>query len=134
MTTQTQTEPAFSAEAFAAFWANPSPEAVRPELFTADVTGYWPDTELHGVSEYTARLRELLRMLPDLRLEVGDHADNGEHIFVRWIMRATGRHGAFELGGVDRIKVRDGLVAENRIFFDTRRFEQLSGYALPSAA
>jgi hypothetical protein len=73
-------------------------------------------------------------LLPDLRLEVAEHADNGEHIFVRWIMRATGRHGAFEMGGVDRIKVRDGLVAENRIFFDTRRFEQLSGYELPSAA
>lgn len=130
----TQTQPAFTAEAFAAFWASPSPEAVRPELFTADVTGYWPDAVLHGVPEYTARLRELLELLPDLRLEVGDHADNGEHIFVRWIMRATGRHGAFEMGGVDRIKVRDGLVAENRIFFDTRRFEQLSGYELPSAA
>jgi hypothetical protein len=134
MTTQTQTQPAFTAQAFEAFWANPSPEAVRPELFTDDVTGYWPDTVLHGTAEYTARLKQLLELLPDLRLEVGDHADNGEHIFVRWIMRATGRHGAFEMGGVDRIKVRDGLVAENRIYFDTKRFEQLSGYELPSAS
>jgi hypothetical protein len=132
MTAQTQTQPAFTADAFAAFWAKPTPEAVRPELFTADVAGYWPDTELHGVAQYTERLKQLLEMLPDLRLEVGDHADNGEHIFVRWIMRATGRHGAFEMGGVDRIKVRDGLVAENRIFFDTKRFEQLSGYELPA--
>ena len=73
----TQTQPAFSTEAFAAFWANPSPEAVRRELFTADVTGYWPDAVLHGVPEYTARLKELLELLPDLRLEVGDHADKG---------------------------------------------------------
>ena len=133
MTTTQQTQPAFTAQAFAAFWANPTPEAVTPETFTADVVGYWPDTELHGVEQYTERLKQLLEILPDLRLEVGDHADNGEHIFVRWILRATGRHGAFELGGVDRIKVRDGLVAENRIYFDTKRFEQLSGYALPSA-
>ncbi len=36
-------------------------------------------------------------------------------------MRATGRHGAFEMGGVDRIKTTpDGLIAENRIYFDTR--------------
>jgi hypothetical protein len=132
MTTTQQTQPAFSAEAFAAFWANPSPDAVTPETFTPDVVGYWPDAELRGVEQYTDRLRQLLEMLPDLRLEVGDYADNGEHIFVRWILRATGRHGAFELGGVDRIKVRDGLVAENRIYFDTKRFEQLSGYELPA--
>jgi hypothetical protein len=129
---QTETQPAFTAQAFAAFWANPTPEAVRPELFVPDVVGYWPDTVLHGVDEYTARLKELLALLPDLRLEVGDHADNGEHIFVRWVMRATGRHGAFEMGGVDRIKTQDGLVAENRIYFDTKRFEELSGYELPS--
>jgi hypothetical protein len=133
MTAQTETQPAFSADAFAAFWAAPSADAVRTELFTADVVGYWPDTVVRGPEAYTARLRDLLAVLPDLRLEVGDYADNGEHIFVRWIMRATGRNGAFEMGGVDRIKVRDGLVAENRIFFDTRRFEQLSGYELPAA-
>ena len=127
MTTQT----AFTAEAFAGFWAAPDPADVRPELFTSDVAGYWPDGEVHGRDDYTRRIKDLLALLPDLRLEVGDHADNGEHIFVRWIMRATGRHGAFELGGVDRIKTRDGIVAENRIYFDTKRFEQLSGYALP---
>jgi hypothetical protein len=133
MTTQ-QTPPAFDAQAFAAFWANPDPAAITPDPFVPDVVGYWPDTELHGVEAYTARLKELLALLPDLRLEVGDHADNGEHIFVRWIMRATGRHGAFELGGVDRIKTTpEGLIAENRIYFDTKRFERLSGYELPSA-
>jgi hypothetical protein len=128
MTTQT----AFDAQAFAEFWAAPDPAEIRPELFTEDVAGYWPDGEVHGPEDYTRRLKELLALLPDLRLEVGDYADNGEHIFVRWIMRATGRQGAFELGGVDRIKTRDGLVAENRIYFDTKRFEELSGYALPA--
>ena len=132
MTTQ-QTQPAFTADAFAAFWASPSADAVSPELFTSDVAGYWPDAVVRGPEAYTDRLKQLLELLPDLRLEVGDHADNGEHIFVRWVMRATGRHGAFEMGGVDRIKTRDGLVAENRIYFDTKRFEQLSGYELPSA-
>jgi hypothetical protein len=126
------TQPAFDAQAFAEFWAKPSPDAVTPEAFIPDVVGYWPHGTVHGVDAYTATLKELLRMLPDLRLEVGDHADNGEHIFVRWILRATGRHGAFEIGGVDRIKTTpDGLIAENRIFFDTKRFEELSGYELP---
>ena len=129
-----KTQPAFTAEAFAAFWANPDPAAVSPDQFVPDVVGYWPDGEVHGVEAYTRRLKDLLALLPDLRLEVGDHADNGEHIFVRWILRATGRHGAFEMGGVDRIQVAaDGRIAENRIYFDTKRFERLSGYELPSA-
>lgn len=133
MTTQ-QTRPAFTAQAFADFWANPDPAAVTPDQFVPDVVGYWPDGEVHGVAAYTGRLKDLLALLPDLRLEVGDHADNGEQIFVRWILRATGRHGAFELGGVERIKVAaDGRIAENRIYFDTKRFERLSGYELPSA-
>ena len=131
MTPQT----AFTAQAFADFWADPDPARVTADAFTPDVAGYWPDAEVHGVEAYTARLRELLQLLPDLRLEMAEHADNGDHIFVRWIMRATGRHGAFEIGGVDRIKTSpDGLVAENRIFFDTRKFERLSGYELPAAA
>ena len=129
-----QTQPAFTAQAFADFWADPDPAHVSADLFVPGVVGYWPDTEVHGVEDYTARLRELLELLPDLRLEVGDHADNGEFIFVRWVMRATGRHGAFEMGGVDRIKTTpEGLIEENRIYFDTARFERLSGYALPPA-
>lgn len=128
----TQTTPApFSAEAFAAFWADPKPEHVTPEAFVEDVAGYWPDTVLHGVEEYTRRLKDLLALLPDLRLEVAEHADNGEHVFVRWVMHATGRHGRFELTGVDRIRTEDGLIAENLIVFDTRRFEELSGFAMP---
>jgi hypothetical protein len=131
--TTAQTQPAFTAQAFAAFWADPDPAHITADPFVPEVVGYWPDTEVHGVEAYTARLKELLALLPDLRLEMAEHADNGEHIFVRWIMRATGRHGAFELGGVDRIKTTpDGLIAENRIYFDTKRFEALSGYELPA--
>lgn len=131
MTTPATRPAPFTAQAFAAFWADPKPENVVPDAFMDDVVGYWPDTVLYGVEDYTRRLKDLLTLLPDLRLEVAEHADNGEHVFVRWIMRATGRRGAFELHGVDRIKTCEGLIAENLIVFDTRRFEELSGYALP---
>ena len=126
------TQTAFTAQDFADFWIDPDPANITADPFVPDVVGHWPDGDVHGVEAYTARLRELLGLLPDLRLEMVEHADNGEHIFVRWIMRATGRHGAFEMSGVDRIKTTaDGLIAENRIFFDTKRFEALSGYELP---
>jgi hypothetical protein len=130
MTTQQTTPEPFTAQAFETFWADPRPEYVTPDLFVPDVVGHWPDTTLHGVEDYTGRLKAILTKLPGLRLSVAEWADNGEYVFVRWVMHATGPGGRFEMPGVDRIRVKDGLVAENMILFDTRRFEELSGLRL----
>jgi hypothetical protein len=43
------------------------------------------------------------------------------------------RGGRFELRGIDRIRVRDGRVAENVIVFGTAQFEQLTGLVWPRA-
>jgi hypothetical protein len=48
-------------------------------------------------------------------------------VFIRWIMRATGRKGPFELSGIDRIRMRDGRVAENVIRFDSGHLRRLAG-------
>ena len=117
----------WSVDGFAAFWANPRPEHVPP-LLTEDVVGIWPGEEpVRGRDAYTQVLTDLLERLPDLRLEVAEHATNGDVTFVRWIMHATGAHGPFELSGVDRIRLRDGLVCENMIRLDRGEFEQRSG-------
>jgi hypothetical protein len=52
---------------------------------------------------------------------------DGEFGFSRWVMRATGANGSFELVGMDRTRVRDGLVCENYVLFDSRQFEELVG-------
>lgn len=71
---------------------------------------------------------ELLRRVPDLTLTVAESAENGEFLFIRWIAHATGADGrAIEHTGVDRIRVRDGQVVENRIFFDRGQFERKLG-------
>jgi hypothetical protein len=62
-----------------------------------------------------------------MRLSVAEHATNGDVVFVRWIMRATGRKGPFELSGIDRIRLRDGRVCENVIRFDTQHLKRLAG-------
>ena len=117
----------WSVDGFAAFWANPRPEHVPP-LLTEDVVGIWPGEEpVRGREAYTQVLADLLERLPDLRLEVAEHATNGDVTFVRWIMHATGAHGPFELSGVDRIRLRDGLVCENVIRLDRGEFEERSG-------
>ena len=121
----------WSVGGFAAFWANPTPEHVPP-LLTEDVVGVWPGAEpVRGRDAYTQVLADLLELMPDLRLEVAEHATNGDVAFVRWIMHATGAHGPFEMSGVDRIRLRDGLVCENVIRLDRREFEERSGLTPP---
>ena len=123
----------FTAETFAAFWAKPemSEDAAAP--LAADVVGYWPGEEepVRGREEYVGALAELLRRVPDLTLTVAESADNGESLFIRWIANATDAEGReIEHAGVDRIRVVDGKVVENRIFFDRAQFERKLGRSL----
>src|SRR5262245_33622117 len=99
-------------------------------LITDDVVGYWPGGKIvRGKVEYMQALGELLAPLPDLRLEVPEHtmSADGEFGFSRWVMHATGANGPFELNGMDRTRVRDGLVCENYVFFDSNQFLELVG-------
>lgn len=106
-------------EKYAAFWAAPDFSKPTDEL-AADIEGYWPglDAPLRGVESYVRPLHELLRRVPDFRLEVADHASCGDTVFIRWI--ATGTHGDVPLRfeGVDCVRHKDGRVYENRIFCD----------------
>jgi hypothetical protein len=115
-------------EGFARFWANPDP-TVLPPLLAEDVVGHFPgDAEpVRGREAYVAKIAHFLQLLPDLRLEVAEHATNGEYHFIRWIARATGAKGPVQLTGIDRIRVHVGLVTENYVVFDTARFAALIG-------
>ena len=122
----------FTAQTFAEFWAKPD---VSPpsDAIHDDVVGYWPGTDepVRGRDEYVGALRELLARVPDLTLSVQESADNGEHIFIRWVAHATSADGErIEQTGVDRIRVVDGKVVENRIFFDRAQFERKLGKSL----
>jgi ketosteroid isomerase-like protein len=119
----------WTTELFAEFWVAPDLKRV-PSIITDDVVGYWPGGRtVHGKAEYVQALEELLALLPDLRLEVTEHAmsADGEFGFSRWVMHATGANGPFELDGMDRTRVRDGLVCENYVFFDSSEFRELVG-------
>lgn len=113
-------------DGFARFWDDPDPTYVPPML-TDDVAGYWPgsDEPVRGVEAYTQAIADILELLPGMRLEVAEHATNGDVTFVRWIMHATGKAGPFTFSGIDRIRLRDGLVAENVIRFDTAHLQRL---------
>jgi len=66
----------------------------------------------------------MLDRVPDLRLDVAEHARNGDVLFIRWIARGIGAGGPLEFSGIDRIRLRDGLVKEHRIYYDPALLEQ----------
>lgn len=127
--TERRSTRSWSVESFKKFWDHPDPTVV-PGALAPDVVGHWPGVAepVYGREAYAEQIEMLLRALPDLRLDVAEHAVNGAFTFVRWIMRATGKHGPFEMTGIDRVRLEDGLVAENVIVYDTARFEALSGH------
>jgi SnoaL-like domain len=113
------TQPRFSVERWAALWASPHPE-LAGRVVTPDVVGYWAGDArpVRGVTQYKQRIAALLELLPDLRLEVAEHARNGDVVFVAWNARGTGANGPLQLCGVDRIRLRDGLIKEHLVFYD----------------
>jgi SnoaL-like polyketide cyclase len=131
-TTASIDPPAWSVDMFAAFWSNPDP-ALVPAVLTEDVVGHWAgrDEPVHGREDYVGCIAAIVEALPDMRLEVAEHAQSGEYVFIRWVLHATGEHGPFELTGMDRVRVRGPQVAENVIVFDTAAFEARSGKAIP---
>jgi hypothetical protein len=132
--TDTTNRPGWSVDMFEAFWANPDPALVPPVL-TEDVVGHWPGRAepVHGREAYAGCIAALVETLPGMRLEVADSAENGDLVFVRWVMHATGDHGPFTLDGIDRVRVRGPQVAENFIVCDTAAFRERSGRTLPWA-
>jgi hypothetical protein len=124
----------WSVEIFEQFWSNPDP-ALVPAALTDDVVGHWPgrDEPVRGRDDYTRCIAAIVEALPGMYMEVAEHARNGDFVFIRWILHASGRHGPFELTGIDRVRVRGPHVAENVIVFDTAAFEARSGIPVPWA-
>ena len=118
----------------AEFWKAPDLRHIA-SIITDDVVGHWPGVSVvRGRRAYMKALEELLAVLPGLWLDVKEHTTSadGDFGFTRWVMHATGADGAFELDGMERARVRDGLVCETYVFFDTARLQRSLGGASAS--
>ena len=138
MSVGTQTGRGWSVDGWRAFWGDPSPEAALkrvPTVVTPDVEAVWPRIpgRVRGRDEYARRIVDLLAVVPDLRLELGEHAAGGGFVFLRWTARGTGPDGRFEGIGTDRFRLRDGLVAESLIMSDMPVFEALARFVAERA-
>lgn len=115
----TDVDAGWTVEHFARFWGAPDASLIGTGV-ADDAEAYWPgrDTPIRGGDNYGRPLRELLRRVPDFRLEVAEHASRGDTVFIRWIARGTEDGQPLEFTGVDIVRHRDGLVTSNRIFCD----------------
>jgi predicted SnoaL-like aldol condensation-catalyzing enzyme len=123
--TQTQTQPKFSAELWAAFWA--APDVARAgDVLADDIVGYWQGEPepVRGKEPYVGKIAELVGAVPDLALELVDSAtvdaaDPGEQlVYLHYVGKGTGPDGPFAIRGLDRVRTRDGVVVENVIRYD----------------
>jgi hypothetical protein len=126
--TDPEAKPHFTVAQWSAFWVKPDP-ALAAHAAVPDVVGDWPgDPEpVQGTEAYRNRIAQVLNRVPDLRLEVAESAENGDVIFIHWIAHGTGANGLFQMDGIDRILLEDGLVKENVVRYDSATFERLVG-------
>ena len=123
--TDTQTQPTFSAEMWAAFWAAPGMSLVG-DILAEDIVGYWPGDPkpVQGRDAYVGKIAELITAAPDLALKLVDSAtvDGGtpgeQLVYLHYVGRGTGPDGPFAIRGLDRVRTRDGIVVENVIRYD----------------
>jgi len=77
-------EATWAVEHFARFWANPDPTKPTGRL-AKDIIGRWPDgLTLRGIDEYMGRRITIGTLIPAIRLDVVEHAVNGNFAFIRW--------------------------------------------------
>jgi hypothetical protein len=122
----------WSIEGWARFWGDPDPEVAKRRVPTVvhpdGVVSYWPGggPPVRGLQEYLQRIVYFLSLVPDLHLKLEEHAVGGDCVFLRWAGTGTGPNGPFQCNGVDRMKLKDGLVIENRIISDHEIFRILA--------
>ncbi|WP_049813141.1 nuclear transport factor 2 family protein [Bradyrhizobium japonicum] len=121
---------AWSIDSWRNFWANPSIDVARkrvPTVVSPEVVGYWPSIKepVRGTEMYLTRVVQFLTLIPDLRLKLEEHATSGSDTFLRWSATGRGPDGPLEFNGVDRIRLKDGLVIENRVISDHQIFRSL---------
>ena len=110
---------------FAERWAKLDPDALR-DLMHDDTRNLIPPMNAPANSDgVVAHFKQVLAMLPDLRLEVVRWAATDDAVFVEWAATAHVAGRALTWRGVDRVRLRGDRTCESEAFWDTRRVQAL---------
>jgi ketosteroid isomerase-like protein len=105
-------------ELFRAFGRAPSPDSYaavfHPEGEVADAGMATPTP----ASQVRAAIAHVLRLMPDLRIDMRRYRARGAVVFVEAANRGTINGTVVEWGAVYRVHLRDGLVHRGRRFYD----------------
>lgn len=133
MSNETPTHDAWSQDGFQEFWNDPKAGFAKSKLHE-DVVGRWPGgIVIKGRDAYLKQLGAMLALTPDLRLEILDHARNGNVAFMRWRSHGTGPLGPFEMEGMDMVRLEGNKEIEIVAFFDPGVYRKLIGSPVPGA-
>lgn len=106
-------------ESWAAFWAAPDPAEID-SLSGVDIEMKWPgqDQPIRGLEAWRERVTGMLQRFPDLTLTVTSSAGEGDVVFISWRADTTIDGHARSWEGIDRMRMRDGVVADSLVVFD----------------
>lgn len=118
---------------FAEHWARLNPDALDA-MMHEDTQNLIPPMKAPanraGVVEH---FRQLLRAMPDIRLEPVRWASAGDAVFIEWVGQATVGGRMLHWRGVDRVRLREGRTYEAEAFWDTRRLAEMIAEAQAAA-
>lgn len=105
-------------EWFQSFWATPSGAKVA-EKFLPDAQVHFSGVGTMSGAAYVDWMENSLASQPDLVVTPLDYAGSGELIYIFWHAASTigGVHRKWN--GVDRFRLKNGMVAEEHVVFDS---------------
>jgi ketosteroid isomerase-like protein len=118
---------------FAARWDRPDADSLR-DLMHPDTQNLIPPMTSPGDREAVVELfRGVLRMLPDMRLEVIRWAPTGDSVMIEWRATATVAGQVLSWTGVDRFGIRGDRMYEGHVYWDTRALAERVALAIQAA-
>ncbi|MCY3618078.1 MAG: nuclear transport factor 2 family protein [Acidimicrobiaceae bacterium] len=125
------TDPRATAASYLASFATGDPEAVAAHVSDGFSNVHTSALGLpsQGRAEYRSRLADFLTTFAGLAYEAEEIIVEGDRVAAAYVMRARADGKPFEIRGVMRLIVRDGLIERRVDYFDSLSFLQQTGQA-----
>jgi predicted SnoaL-like aldol condensation-catalyzing enzyme len=118
---------------FAEKWVQPEADNLR-DLMAPDTSNHVPGMAGPGDREAVVEhFRGVLKMLPDLHLEIVRWAPTGDAVMIEWKAYATVAGTPLSWTGVDRFNIRGDVMYDGRVYWDSRALAERMAAAVAAA-